>query len=84
MICGFVRLPGQDSNLDKENQNLLASQRKSKRSKALADQQAEPLAHTLAREVQKDPDLARVLTAWPTLPEATRAGIVAMMRAAGG
>ena len=30
------------------------------------------------------PDLALVVDAWPTLPEAVRAGIVAMVRAASG
>jgi hypothetical protein len=30
------------------------------------------------------PDLVQVITAWPQLPEAMRAGIVAMVRAAGG
>jgi hypothetical protein len=29
-----------------------------------------------------DPDLAAVVAAWPTLPEAIRAGIVAMVKAA--
>jgi hypothetical protein len=28
-----------------------------------------------------DPDLATVIDAWPTLPEAIRAGIMAMVRA---
>jgi hypothetical protein len=31
-----------------------------------------------------DPDLAALIDAWPTLPEAIRAGIVALVRAAGG
>jgi hypothetical protein len=29
-----------------------------------------------------DPDLAAVLAAWPSLPEAIKAGILAMVRAA--
>ena len=33
------------------------------------------------KAVQESPELADVLTAWPTLPEAVRAGIVAMVRA---
>lgn len=41
-----------------------------------------PLAHPLARETPIDPDLARLIDAWPTLPDAMRAGIVAMVRAA--
>jgi len=32
----------------------------------------------------QDPDLAAVVAAWPGLPEALRAGIVAMVNAAGG
>jgi hypothetical protein len=31
-----------------------------------------------------DPDLAAVVLAWPTLPEAIRSGIVAMVEAATG
>jgi hypothetical protein len=58
---------------------------------------AEPLAHPLAQQVEEypartpstslraeplDPDLARVLAAWPTLPAAIRAGVLAMVKAA--
>jgi hypothetical protein len=31
-----------------------------------------------------DPDLAALVAAWPSLPGAIRAGILAMVRAAGG
>src|SRR5262245_36308752 len=31
-----------------------------------------------------DPPLATIIDAWPTLPDAIRAGILAMVRAAGG
>jgi hypothetical protein len=40
------------------------------------------LAHTLARETQIDPDLGRLIDAWRKLPEAIRAGILAMVAAA--
>ncbi len=51
-----------------------------------------PLAHTLACESQdiiqnsaaervNDPDLGRLIEAWPTLPAALKAGIVAMIEA---
>jgi hypothetical protein len=34
------------------------------------------------RAISGDPDLATVVVAWPDLPEAIRAGIMAMMKAA--
>lgn len=37
-----------------------------------------------AREAPSDPELAAVVDAWPTLAEPIRAGILAMVRAAGG
>lgn len=37
-----------------------------------------------ARLAQDDPELTAVLTAWPELPEAVKAGIVAMVKAARG
>jgi hypothetical protein len=40
------------------------------------------LAHHLPTHTCKtDPDLAAVVAAWPALPEAIRAGIVAMVKA---
>jgi hypothetical protein len=36
------------------------------------------------RAAQSDPDLATVVDAWDRLPEAVRAGIVAMVKAASG
>ena len=38
----------------------------------------------LEKTAQNDPELAAVIAAWPELPEAIRAGIVAMVRAAKG
>ena len=40
------------------------------------------LADSLADLLQNDPDLAAVIRTWPGLPEAVRAGIVAMVKAA--
>ncbi len=40
------------------------------------------LAQTLARETQIDPDLARVINAWPELLEPIRRAILAMIQAA--
>ena len=42
----------------------------------------ETLAQTLSRETKTDPDLACLVEGWPALPEALRAGIVAMVNAA--
>jgi hypothetical protein len=39
------------------------------------------LAQTLSRESQSDPDLTLILDRWAALPDAVRAGIVAMVRA---
>jgi hypothetical protein len=32
---------------------------------------------------QTDPDLAKIVDAWPNLPEAIKAGMLAMVKAAG-
>jgi hypothetical protein len=37
------------------------------------------LAQSLARETQIDPDLARVVSAWPDLPEAIRRAVLALV-----
>ena len=39
------------------------------------------LAHRLALVVQESPDLATVIVAWATLPEAVKAGITALVEA---
>jgi hypothetical protein len=36
----------------------------------------------LARETQIDPDLARVVSAWPNLPEAIRLAVLALVSSA--
>jgi hypothetical protein len=40
------------------------------------------LAHDLQKSPEIDPDLARLIDAWPTLPDAIRVGILAMVQAA--
>jgi hypothetical protein len=52
--------------------------------KAIARIAPGPLAQTLARETQIDPDLARVVTAWPDLPEAIRRAVLALATSTGG
>jgi hypothetical protein len=39
---------------------------------------------SLLTKHEVDPDLALLITAWPTLAQPIRAGILAMIRAAGG
>jgi hypothetical protein len=56
--------------------------RKGKTGKEVTATGPETLAYSLARETQIDLDLVRLIDAWPTLPEALRAGILAMIDAA--
>jgi hypothetical protein len=46
-----------------------------------SDTRAENLAHSLARQVENDPDLALIVERWEALPTALRAGILAMIKA---
>lgn len=52
-----------------------------------SDDSATPLAHLLARAVSTqpsfDPDLARIIDAWLTLPPPIKAAIVALLDATG-
>jgi hypothetical protein len=59
----------------------LLDSRKSGKHQALTDSSPKTLSPSLSPEAQTDPDLAVVLDAWPMLPPALRAGIVAMVRA---
>jgi len=68
------KLPRQDSNLNKENQNTFVPVRKVLPANTSVDSPA-PLAPPLA----PDPDLTRVVTAWPALPEHIRAAILALV-----
>ena len=44
---------------------------------------SQPLSHSVPTDTcQNDPELAVVIEAWDRLPEAVRAGIVAMVKAA--
>jgi hypothetical protein len=55
--------------------------RKGKTNKDL-QQAADSVAHPLPTDKRKiSPDLAAVINAWPDLPEAIRAGILAMVKA---
>jgi hypothetical protein len=47
-------------------------------------QAARNQAYFYAEAIVNNPDLLAVVEAWPTLPEAIQAGILTMVRAAGG
>ena len=72
------KLPGQDSNLDKENQNLLSSP-----SKPIADTLCvdSPCAvdRALTNAQEYAPDLVRIVEAWPTLPDAIRQAVLKLI-----
>src|SRR5262249_4285806 len=57
----------------------LSSRRKSKTAKEVAETASEPLAHTLACETQIDPDLARLIEAWPSLRPTVKRVILAAL-----
>jgi hypothetical protein len=55
----------------------------------LKDNDLRRVSHAVAHQLPTDtcqiePDLAAVVAAWPELPEAIRAGIVAMVKSASG
>ena len=69
------QLPGQDSNLDKENQNLLGARSNILLATTCDASPARPdraLTKSIAGSPENYPDLARVLTPWAELPEPLR------------
>ena len=50
-------------------------------SQSLAPTAENTLAHSLACQVEKDPNLKMLVELWDRLPEPVRAGIVAMVKA---
>jgi hypothetical protein len=72
-----LKLPGQDSNLDKENQKTFLP-----RCKSIGDKASRPIEARFARrfaQIESDPDLARLIDAWPTLPEPIRRAMLALL-----
>jgi hypothetical protein len=70
--------PGQDSNLDKESQNVFTPGHKSLPANS-SRQNEGSLSVLLAHSTPTDPDLARIIDAWPTLPDHIRAAIMALV-----
>jgi hypothetical protein len=87
LVCGLSQLPGQDSNLDKENQNAFRACQKPLCSLTSGDM-ATPLAPQLAPETKTslpaalDPDLTRIMECWPALSEPIRRAMLALAESA--
>ena len=71
MTCGLGNRTGDSTTI--ENSNTCGTPQ---------DQLGVLLGALAAEIAPAAPDLADLLTAWPTLPEALKAGIVAMVKAA--
>ena len=77
---GFRELPGLDSNQDKENQKTKESERISKPVNTSGETEPRRLcASTTKVQSAVDPDLARVVEAWPELPEVIRRAVLALV-----
>jgi hypothetical protein len=79
------KLPRQDSNLDKENQKVSGVRRQTESSTTCGNNANlfDARLRESANFESLDADLRRLLDAWPTLPTVIRAGILAMINAAG-
>jgi hypothetical protein len=69
----MAKLPGQDSNLDKESQNLSQP-----RPNPLSANTSGDTAVPVARQLPNDPDFARLAAVWPKLPEHVRRTIISI------
>ena len=72
------KLPRLDSNQDKENQNLFASGRNLEPASTCGDVVFSP-AHPPTPPNGSDPELARVVDAWPDLAEHVRATVLTLI-----
>jgi hypothetical protein len=83
----FHQLPRQDSNLNKENQNLFAGHPNCNPDSTCAEsRRAVDRALTIlsAESPVIDPDLARLVEAWPTLLDPIRRAMLALLSATNG
>jgi hypothetical protein len=88
-----LKLPGQDSNLDKENQKTFQETHKSVQDNVLEQDQSR-FARQFARGGPNQPlenssparptdaDLSRVIQAWPLLPAPIKAAVLALVETA--
>ena len=77
MIPSERELPGQDSNLDKESQSLSGERRNSLPDKTSSTASRRP-DRARTKALQADADLARIIAAWPALPEPIRRAMLAL------
>lgn len=80
-IKGFhlKSIPDNTYDYPQGDSNPLPVQPKGKQAKVVTATRSEPLAYSLACETPIDPDLARLLAAWPLLSPPIKAAIRAML-----
>jgi hypothetical protein len=69
------------TNYPQGDSNPLHVSPKAKLEKDVTENPSEPLAHSLAREKQIEPDLALLICAWPNLPPTVKRMILAALEA---
>jgi hypothetical protein len=83
----MFKLPGKDSNLDKENQNLIVPRSKPLKNKQFIIPEDTGRTAGRTREIseadESDADLAALVAAWPTLPGPIKTAIRALVAAIG-
>jgi hypothetical protein len=82
-VCRPKAIPPGYSNLDKENQNLLVASANLLHANT-SDDCSRRLDRALTKAVESCPDLARIVHAWPTLPEPIRRAVLALIAAGVG
>ena len=90
-LQGLLTAPRRTRTFDPLIKSQLPENHKGGCSKDLPNKQARRAAPATARSAEKspgatdsDPALARLIDAWPSLPEPVKAGIVAMVKHDGG
>ena len=70
--------PGDHASTDNDLRQTIAQKSKNRPEKQAPDGAGRP-----EKAPPDDPDLAKVVAAWPTLPDPLKAGILAMVKTAG-
>lgn len=77
MNCQFSTIQVNLREYPQGDSNPLHAARKGKRAKGVTETPPNRLAHSLARESRNDPDLDRLIDAWPTLSATVKRMILA-------